>query len=59
MIRTDAGCSVSRFAELVGVPRRTYNTIRPHQALDQKPPLNAYLQAQTPQPNPPKTEQES
>ena len=25
MIRTDAGCSVSRFAELVGVPRRTYH----------------------------------
>ena len=24
MIRSDAGCSVSRFAELVGVPRRTY-----------------------------------
>ena len=24
MIRTDAGCSVSRFAELIGVPRRTY-----------------------------------
>ena len=37
-----------------------YNTIRPHQALDQKPPLNAYLQARTPQPNPPtETEQES
>ena len=25
MIRTDAGCSVSRFSELVGVPRRTYH----------------------------------
>ena len=25
MIRTDAGCTVSRFAELVGVPRRTYH----------------------------------
>ena len=25
MIRTDAGRSVSRFAELVGVPRRTYH----------------------------------
>ena len=25
MIRTDARCSVSRFAELVGVPRRTYH----------------------------------
>ncbi len=25
MIRTDSGCSVSRFAELVGVPRRTYH----------------------------------
>ena len=25
MIRTEAGCSVSRFAELVGVPRRTYH----------------------------------
>ena len=37
----------------------TYNTTRPHQALDQKPPLDAYLQARTPQPNPPKTEQES
>ena len=24
MIRTESGCSVSRFAELVGVPRRTY-----------------------------------
>ncbi len=24
MIRSDAGCSVSRFADLVGVPRRTY-----------------------------------
>ena len=35
----------------------TYNTIRPHQALNQKPPLDAYLQARTPQPNPPKTEQ--
>ena len=25
MIRTDAGCTVSRFAELVGVRRRTYH----------------------------------
>ena len=25
MIRTEFGCSVSRFAELVGVPRRTYH----------------------------------
>lgn len=25
MTRTDAGCSVSRFSELVGVPRRTYH----------------------------------
>ena len=25
MIRTESGCSVSRFAELVGVPRRTYH----------------------------------
>ena len=25
MIRSEAGCSVSRFAELVGVPRRTYD----------------------------------
>ena len=25
MIRTDAGCSVSRFSELLGVPRRTYH----------------------------------
>ena len=35
------------------------NTIRPHQALDQKRPLEAYLHlgARTPQPNPPKTEQ--
>ena len=37
----------------------TYNTIRPHQTLNQKPPLDAYLGARTPQPNPPKTEQES
>ena len=39
----------------------TYNTIRPHQTLNQtlnqKPPLDAYLGARTPQPNPPKTEQ--
>ena len=26
MIRTDAGCAVSRFAELVGVSRRTYHS---------------------------------
>ncbi len=25
MIRTDSGCSISRFAELVGVPRRTHH----------------------------------
>ena len=25
MIRTESGCSVSRFAELVDVPRRTYH----------------------------------
>ena len=25
MIRTEAGCGVSRFAALVGVPRRTYH----------------------------------
>ena len=36
-----------------------YNTIRPHQALDQTPPLTAYLQARTLKPNPPKTEQNS
>ena len=35
----------------------TYNATRPHQALNQKPPLDAYLGARTPQPNPPKTEQ--
>ena len=35
----------------------TYNATRPHQALNQKPPLDAYLQARTPQPNPPNTEQ--
>ena len=34
----------------------TYNTTRPHQTLNQKPPLDAYLGARTPQPNPPKTE---
>jgi len=28
MICTGAGCSVSRFAELVGVPRRTYHARR-------------------------------
>ena len=37
----------------------TYNTIRPLQTLNQKRPLDAYLGARTPQPNPPKTEQES
>ena len=36
-----------------------YNTIRPRQTLDQQPPLDAYLGARTPQPNPPKTEQNS
>ena len=36
-----------------------YNTIRPHQALDQKRPLDAYLPGRTLKPNPPKTEQES
>ena len=25
MIRSDAGCTVSRFADLVGVPRRSYH----------------------------------
>ena len=35
----------------------TYNTTRPHQAPNQKRPLDAYLEARTPQPNPPKTEQ--
>ena len=25
MIRTESGCCVSRFAKLVGVPRRTYH----------------------------------
>ena len=34
-----------------------YNTTRPHQALNQKPLLDAYLQARTLKPNPPKTEQ--
>ena len=34
-----------------------YNAIRPHQALDQKPPLTAYLRTRTLKPNPPKTEQ--
>ena len=36
-----------------------YNTIRPHQALDQTPPLAAYLQARALKPNPPKTEQKT
>ena len=36
-----------------------YNTIRPHRALDQTPPLTAYLQARTLKPNPPKTEQKT
>ena len=36
-----------------------YNTIRSHQALDQTPPLTAYLQARTLKPNPPKTEQKT
>ncbi len=39
--------------------RATYNTIRPHQALDQTPPLTAYLADRTLKPNPPKTEQKS
>ena len=39
--------------------RATYNTIRPHQALDQTPPLTAYLQARTLKPNPPRNEQNS
>lgn len=34
-----------------------YNAVRPHQALDQKPPLTAYLADRTLKPNPPKTEQ--
>ena len=36
-----------------------YNTIRLHQALDQTPPLDAYLQARTLKPNLPKTDQKS
>ena len=36
-----------------------YNATRLHQTLNQKPPLDAYLGARTPQPNPPKTEQNS
>ena len=39
--------------------RATYNTTRPHQTLDQTPPLTAYLQARTLKPNPPNTEQNS
>ena len=36
-----------------------YNTIRPHQALDQTPPLTAYLNDRTLKPNPPRNEQDS
>ena len=46
-------------ADHVEAFRATYNTIRPHQTLDQTPPLTAYLQARTLKPNPPKTEQKT
>ena len=36
-----------------------YNNLRPHQALDQTPPLTAYLDDRTLKPNPPRNEQES
>jgi transposase InsO family protein len=36
-----------------------YNTIRPHQALGQTPPLAAYLNDRTLKPNPPKNEQKT
>ena len=36
-----------------------YNATCPHQALNQKPPLDVYLEARTPQPNPLRTEQNS
>ena len=36
-----------------------YNTIRPHQALDQQRPLDAYLDDRTLKPNPPRSEQDS
>lgn len=36
-----------------------YNTVRPHQALGQTPPLTAYLQDKTLKPNPPRNEQET
>ena len=36
-----------------------YNAIRPHQALDQTPPLAAYLTDRTLKPNPPRNEQKS
>ena len=36
-----------------------YNTIRPYQALDQTPPLAAYLHDRTPKPNPPRNEQKT
>lgn len=36
-----------------------YNAVRPHQALDQTPPLEAYLHDRTLKPNPPRSEQES
>ena len=36
-----------------------YNTVRPHQALSQTPPLTAYLQDKTLKPNPPRNEQET
>ena len=36
-----------------------YNTIRPHQHLDHRRPLDAYLDERTLKPNPPRSEQES
>ena len=36
-----------------------YNTVRPHQALGQTPPLTAYPQDRTLKPNPPRNEQET
>ena len=36
-----------------------YNAVRPHQALDQTPPLTAYLDDRTLKPNPPRSEQDS
>ena len=34
-----------------------YNAVRPHQNLDQTPPLAAYLDDRTLKPNPPRNEQ--